>query len=163
MLALLLAAAAPLAHALRVYDVKLHRDGAVHTLRVPDNVPVLHAVEAAGLLPGSDCRRGNCLSCAARVRCGNPFSLRVADDSALCEEAHVEGVVLLCSSYVSGPGLELDLDADELAWDIQHRKRFSRDAVTPPPIEERPTEDLIHYRSPADLLPFLERSLEADF
>ena len=38
-----------------------------HTLRVAEGTPVLWAAEAAGLLPGSDCRRGRCLSCAARA------------------------------------------------------------------------------------------------
>lgn len=137
------------------WDVVLHRDGSAQTLRVPEGVAVLHAAEAAGLLPGSDCRRGRCFSCAARVRTGSPWSLRVADDSALCEEAHVAGVVLLCSAYVCGPGLELDLDYEGLALDIQYRQRWERDARPAPPLDER--EPTPHFRMPGDLVPFLER------
>jgi hypothetical protein len=45
------------------WDVKLWREGVEHVLRVPEGMPVLQAAEAAGLMPTSECRRGNCLSC----------------------------------------------------------------------------------------------------
>lgn len=137
------------------WDVVLHRDGATSTLTVPEGVAVLSAAEAAGLLPGSDCRRGRCFSCAARVRSGAPFSLSVMPDSALCEEAHLEGVVLLCSAYVCGPGVELELDYEAAALDIQHRQRWQRNSAPPTPLEQRPPTP--HFRMPDDVRPFLER------
>ena len=95
------------------WDVTLcSSSGERRTLHVPDGCSVLSAAEAAGLLPGSDCRRGRCLSCAARVKAGAPFSLRVASDTSLCDEAHAVGIVLLCSAYACGPGLELQLGAE---------------------------------------------------
>jgi len=109
----------------RTWPVHVHVGDACHELSVPEHQPLLAAVEAAGLLPGSDCRRGTCLSCSALVEAGAPFSLRVAD-TALCAEAHTRGIVLLCSAYACGEGLVLRLDQDGAAWDIQYRQRFER-------------------------------------
>ena len=68
--------------------------GDTHTLEVPERHNLLRAVERAGLLPASDCRRGNCLSCAARVLDGAPYSLQMKRDAtSLCGEAHDDGVV----------------------------------------------------------------------
>ncbi len=87
----------------RAWDVTLVGANAQrHTLRVAENQSVLRAAERAGLLPSSDCRRGRCLSCAARVLSGSKFSLAVDSDTALCAEAHVDGIVLLCSAYPRG-------------------------------------------------------------
>ena len=84
------------------WDVKLVNGGSSHTLKIPEGQSVLQAAELAGLLPGSDCQRGRCLSCAARVLGGSKFSLAVDADTALCEEAHVDGIVLLCSAFPRG-------------------------------------------------------------
>lgn len=116
----------------RTWDVVVHHAGKAHKLQVPETQPVLTAVEIAGLLPGSECRRGRCLSCAARVIAGDPFSLRVASDTALCEAAHTEGLVLLCSAFACGPGLELELGFEGEAWDIQHRVLRQSDSLYNP-------------------------------
>ena len=83
------------------------------------------------------------MSCAARVRDGSPFSLWVADDTALCTEAHEDAYVLLCSAFACGDGLELELDMDGQAWDIQHRRRFEGAYQQPDPL---PSERRIHFR-----------------
>ena len=116
----------------RTWDVVVHHAGKAHKLQVPETQPVLAAVEIAGLLPGSECRRGRCLSCAARVIAGAPFSLRVASDTALREAAHTEGLVLLCSAFACGPGLELELGFEGDAWDIQHRVLRQSDSLYNP-------------------------------
>jgi len=82
-----------------------------HVLRVPEGEPILAAAEAAGLLPTSDCRRGNCLSCVATIISGAPFSLRVADSTALCQLAKQAQLVPLCSAFATGPSLELEVPA----------------------------------------------------
>ena len=93
------ASACGLSRPAKTWPVVVHHAGKAHTLQVPEDTTVLAAVEIAGLLPGSECRRGRCLSCAARVVAGEPFSLRVASDTALCEAAHTQGLVLLCSAF----------------------------------------------------------------
>ena len=110
------------------YDVDVRTaDGEWHTLRgLDESTSVLAAAEAAGLLPGSDCRRGRCFSCAARVLSGAAFSLRVKDSTALCREAHDSDLVLLCSAYACGPGLALEMD------NVRREPRLERDLhVTP--------------------------------
>ena len=70
-------------------------------------------------MPTSECRRGNCLSCVATVVSGAPFSLRVSDSTALCRLAKEAQLVPLCSAFVTGPNLSMDLDGGpSKAWDL---------------------------------------------
>lgn len=124
----------------RVWDVRFLRDGVEHMLRVPEEVSVLRAVEWAGLMPSSDCRRGNCLSCVAEVLEGAPFSLRVSDHTSLCQEVRDANLVPLCSAFVTGPGVTLELDEAGRAWDLQHREQFQPSTPAPPTPE--PSEEL---------------------
>eukprot|EP00966_Prymnesium_polylepis_P163551 3780409-Prymnesium_polylepis.1 len=95
---------------------------------------------------------------------GQPYTLQVNEDTALCSLAHAEGLVLLCSSYACGPGLELELDQDWRALDIQCRGRFEpKHRVQPPPaIRMRPTapsrNGMPHYQMP-ELREHLEDAL----
>ena len=124
----------------KVWDVRFRRDGVEHELRVPEEVPVLAAAEWAGLMPSSDCRRGNCLSCVAAVIEGAPFSLKVSDHTSLCQEVRDANLVPLCSAYVTGPGVTLELDEAGRAWDLQHREQFQ--PTTPAPPTPEPSEEL---------------------
>ena len=137
----------------RRWDVTMRRGDERHTLKVAEDEPLLAAAEKAGLLPSSECRRGNCLSCSARVIDGAPFSLRVEGCTALCEEAHAVGLVLMCSAYVVGPGVELELDYSGDAWELQHSTRWQSDAPSMPPQSPTPA----HFRLPEDAVVFFER------
>ena len=139
----------------RSWTVTLHRGEERHELRVPETRSVLEAAEQAGLLPGCHCRRGRCLSCAARVKAGPPFVLQVAEDTALCEEADTAGIVLLCSAFPCGPGLELELEAEGDALEIQYYSRFQPAAKPVVPREQRPPRP--HFYMPDDLVNHLER------
>jgi ferredoxin len=139
----------------RSWDVTLIKGTERHVLTVPETMSVLQAAEEAGLLPGSDCRRGNCLSCAARVVDGEPYTLRVEENTALCTECHTEGIVLLCSAFPCGPGLELALGADGDAWQLQYEGRWRRTSPKPAPREQRPATP--HFHDPEDLRVHLER------
>ena len=59
-------------------------------------------------------------SCAARVTAGEPFSLRVASDTALCEAAYAEDLVLLCSAFVVGQAWN---------WSLGLRARLGRSST----------------------------------
>lgn len=73
-------------------------------------------------MPTSECRRGNCLSCVATVVSGGPFSLRVSDSTALCDMVKEAQLVPLCSAYVTGPNLSMDLDGGpSRAWELPGR------------------------------------------
>ena len=145
-----------LSNAERSWDVTVNRDGQRHTLRVSESEPILVAVERAGLLPSSECRRGNCLSCAAQVVSGAPFSLRVEGCTALCDEAHLQGLVLLCSAYAVGPDLEVALGYDGEAWEVQHSTRWRPDAPPLPP----KAPDMTHFRLPEDAVELFTRCAE---
>lgn len=139
----------------RRWDVSVQLGATARRLSVAEGEPILHAVERAGLLPSSDCRRGRCLSCAARVLAGAPFSLRVASDSALCEEAHAQGLVLLCSAFACGPDVRLELGLEGDAWEVQHSTRWRRDA--PPPGDLGP--ERTHFKMPEDAAVLFDRTL----
>jgi ferredoxin len=137
--------------------------GTAHELQVMESQSVLQAAEVAGLLPGSDCRRGRCLSCAATVISGAPFSLQVAGDSALCEEAHSEQLVLLCSARVCGPGVELRLGSEGEAWEIQHSLRWRRDAIVSTASSRlAASKQPAAFRIHEEAVPFLERCRRED-
>ena len=138
----------------RSFEVGVRLDGQRHALTVNENQSILSAVERAGLLPTSDCRRGRCLSCAARVTAGAPFSLRVAGDTALCDLAHASGLVLLCSAYPTGTGLEIELDAEAEAYQIQHQTRWR----SPPPQTPSMGRKPVQFRLEVAGASLLERS-----
>jgi ferredoxin len=52
--------------AARVWPVTMIRGAERTVLNCMEGRPILASVERAGLLPNSDCRRGNCLSCVIR-------------------------------------------------------------------------------------------------
>ena len=160
MLALLTALSAhvvPLGTQTRAWDVTYILQNKRHVLNVSEKTPLLAAAEAAGLLPGSDCRRGRCLSCAARVVDGAPFSVRVAEDTALCSLAHDSGLVLLCSAYVTGPGVCVELDYEGEAMEMQYSTRWRSDV----PEHSRPNPPT-HFSLPEDAVVLFERTIDLD-
>jgi hypothetical protein len=81
--------------------------------------------EKAGLRPPSECRRGNCLSCTAKLAPGSSANLVTDEGTFLCAEAVEQGYVLLCSSYATGPGLVLELEKMSEACQVQYYDRFT--------------------------------------
>ena len=97
----------------------------------------------------SDCRRGNCLTCAARVITDRPQNgeaqARYAEkddndgkDSAIprvirsanglspymAKQVQDAGYILTCSSFVTGSGLELQLSQQDLLWKLMYQQLF---------------------------------------
>ena len=140
----------------RIFDVVVSLEGGANrqTLKVHESQSILSAVERAGLLPTSDCRRGRCLSCAAKIVSGAPYSLRVASDTALCDLAHARGLVLLCSAFATGPGLEIELGAEAEAYKIQHEERWRSPTPRTPPMGRTP----VQWRPTVEGASLLERS-----
>ena len=139
------------------WQVVFWSSGQRHSLKVSESQPLLLAAEAAGLLPDAACRRGSCLSCAARVLAGAPFSLKTESATALCDEAHGAGLVLLCSSFVCGEGLELQLDENAEAWEMQHCLRWQR----PRPAAAASERPRVHFRE-HERIEYLERCRAID-
>eukprot|EP00985_Skeletonema_marinoi_P022174 scaffold14005_cov67-Skeletonema_marinoi.AAC.1 len=70
-----------------------------------------------------ECRRGNCLTCASKnvKRTTSDNNLVVNVDNGLsptiASELTKSGYVLTCCSYVTGPGVVLELDQNNEVWD----------------------------------------------
>ena len=103
----------------------------------PDET-ILAALERSGVmdklcLPAipSDCRRGNCMTCAGRLLGDANLSqvLRGVDGLS----PHVSDIlqssdyVLTCSSFIIGDGVEIVLGENSKVWDEVYHRRFTSD------------------------------------
>lgn len=88
--------------------------------RVPDQLAIPE-------LP-SECRRGNCLTCAGRhTNNSEESSLRRGEDGLspyMSRLTSKSGYVLTCSSFVTGDGLKLELGQNSRAWTDLYRDRL---------------------------------------
>lgn len=76
-----------------------------------------------------ECRRGNCLTCSSRVVTPSKTQNILANvDNGLSPTVESEllnsGYILTCCSFVTGPGVVLELDTNDQVWDLVYRKRF---------------------------------------
>ena len=88
--------------------------------------PLLTQLESIGLRAPSDCRRGNCLSCAARLLPDSSFNYEEDPATFLCREARDAGYILTCSTRAVGPGLKILLEQQSEAFQIQFYDRFEK-------------------------------------
>ena len=122
------------------YSVQILHQGHSATLMVNKNESILAALErqsTSGSSTGQvalgmsniphECRRGNCMTCAARVVEGGPDNVKANVDNGLAptvlKTLESEGYLLACSTFVSGEGLVIELDQNEQAWDLVYRQR----------------------------------------
>jgi ferredoxin len=82
-----------------------------------------------------DCRRGNCLTCSSRVLSSEDGRHVLANvnnglSPAVASELAGSGYVLTCCSYVTGPGLVLELDQNDEVWDMVYRRRICNNVDT---------------------------------
>ena len=85
-------------------EVELRRSG--KTLVVPHDTTILNALEAAGIKALSDCKVGNCGSCAVKVLEGSPLHC----DAVLTERERTQGQLMcICVSRANSAKLVLDL------------------------------------------------------
>jgi len=134
------------------YPVKIQHQGHSATIFVHNNEPILQALERQSTFSTScsrkdvdkgedpsdassslalssiphECRRGNCLTCSSRIVQSNSQNILANVDSGLSPtvaSAFTEsGFILTCCSYVTGPGVVLELDQNDIAWDFVYRK-----------------------------------------
>jgi len=76
-----------------------------------------------------ECRRGNCLTCSSRVETtSNTQNILANVDNGLSPTIESElaksGYILTCCSFVTGPGVVLELDTNDQVWDLVYRKRI---------------------------------------
>lgn len=131
------------------YPVQIRHQGHTATIHVQQNEPILHALErqassttsscneeinALGLssIP-HECRRGNCLTCTSRLLSTNNDNntsnniqpnVNTGLTPAMDRELNKSSFVLTCCSYITGPGVILELEQNEAIWDEVYRARF---------------------------------------
>ena len=83
-----------------------------------------------------ECRRGNCLTCSSRIVESNSNGsgsdatqniLANVDNGlspTVASELTNSGHILTCCSYVTGPGVVLELDQNDEVWDIVYKQRI---------------------------------------
>lgn len=112
------------------YRLRVSHEGITSELAVQPGETILSALERAGmgLESSADCRRGNCLTCAAQH-----LQDSIADDlgalpdglsPSVSRELRDEGVVLTCSSVLRGNGVHLELGANHDVWEQVYKRRF---------------------------------------
>jgi hypothetical protein len=80
----------------------------------------------------NECRRGNCLTCSARLVVTTNHeknnNVHANIDNGLSPTIDTEltqlGYILTCCSYITGPGVTLELDQNNNAWDAIYRRRI---------------------------------------
>ena len=70
----------------------------------------------------------------------------------------MHALLAVCSSYVVGPNVELALDHDAEAWEVQNHMRWRKDIPSPPLLGPTPTQ----YRMPDDAVILFERCKSLD-
>lgn len=94
----------PISNSQQIIEVELRRSG--KTIQVNPDESILSAVEAAGVKTLSECKIGNCGTCAVKVIEGIPQHL----DSALSERERTQGKKMcICVSRANSSKLVLDL------------------------------------------------------
>mmetsp|Transcript_12171 Transcript_12171/g.25914 ORF Transcript_12171/g.25914 Transcript_12171/m.25914 type:complete len:246 (-) Transcript_12171:233-970(-) len=136
------------------YPVQILHQGHFATIYVKENEPILQALERQSTFstkqqnPATDqdgdvesegtalalsnipheCRRGNCLTCSSRMVQSNSQNILANVDNGLsptiASELTKSGYVLTCCSYVTGPGVVLELDQNDEVWDLVYRQRI---------------------------------------
>ncbi|KAL9189702.1 hypothetical protein ACHAXT_009377 [Thalassiosira profunda] len=138
------------------YPIQIHHQGHVATISVREDEPILQALERQSTISGRsstknssntddetaeeistlalssiphECRRGNCLTCSARVKPNsNTNNLQSNVNNGLSDTISTEltnsGYALTCCSYVTGPGVSLELEENDDVWDAVYRRRI---------------------------------------
>ncbi|KAL7478381.1 hypothetical protein ACHAW6_004148 [Cyclotella cf. meneghiniana] len=123
------------------YPLQITHQGLTKIIHVEENESILQALERQSLGCTSslglsniphDCRRGNCLTCASRLISAEhsaQTNLRANVNNglspALSSDLRKNGFVLTCCSYITGPGVSLELEQNYELWDMVYRSRHS--------------------------------------
>jgi ferredoxin len=125
--------------------VNITYDSCTCTIEVESEETILSALERAKAclaydFPPScvpfDCRRGNCLTCAAKI-VHNPTTSTIPStpllqtndglSPAMSRQLQSWGCVLTCCSYVTGHGLHLELNANRDVWKHVYQWQLAND------------------------------------
>ncbi len=99
----------------KTYTVKLHHQGAVHTLTVPEDQTILKTAHDAGIDLPSSCHAGVCTTCAAQILEG---TVEQGEAMGLGPEIMAQGYALLCVAYPRSD-LKIATEKEEIVYQLQ--------------------------------------------
>ncbi|MEO0885481.1 MAG: 2Fe-2S iron-sulfur cluster-binding protein [Cyanobacteria bacterium J06648_10] len=91
------------------FKAEVTHKGTVHTVDIPDDQPVLEAIQAAGLDLPFSCSAGVCTTCAALITEG---SVNQEDGMGVSPELQADGYALLCVAFATSD-LELETEKED--------------------------------------------------
>jgi len=129
------------------YPLQVIHQGRKTTINVHEDEPILQALERQSTIADDgdqislalshiphECRRGNCLTCASKIvesptitnQTNNNLVVNVDNglSPTIASELTKSGYVLTCCSYITGPGVVLELDQNNEAWDVVYKQRL---------------------------------------
>ena len=93
----------------KTFTAEVLHQGAVHTVEVPDNQPILEAILASGLDLPFSCSTGVCTTCSALITEG---SVNQEDGMGVSPELQADGYALLCVAYATSD-LKLETEKED--------------------------------------------------
>lgn len=117
------------------YSVEVTYEGRMCAVMVRPNESILSALERSGAadklcIPSfpHECRRGSCLTCAAKLGESSALSnLKRGEDGlspVLSKAVRDAGFVLTCSSFIVGDGVKIDLAQNDKVWNAMYSSRL---------------------------------------
>lgn len=102
------------------FTVKIHHQGNVTDIQVPDDKTILTAAQEAGLDLPFSCSAGVCTTCAALITEG---TVEQSDGMGVSPDLQAEGYALLCVAY---PRSDISLETEQ--EETVYEKQFGRPA-----------------------------------
>ena len=100
------------------FTAEVTHKGEVHTVPIPDDQPVLEAIQAAGLDLPFSCSAGVCTTCAALITEG---SVNQEDGMGVSPDLQAQGYVLLCVAYPRSD-LKVETEQEDTVYQMQFGK-----------------------------------------
>lgn len=103
------------------FTAKLHHQGQVYTVTVPDNQSVLEAAHEQGVDLPCSCYAGVCTSCAAQLINGEVDQSQGMGVGGMGEVLDSKGYILLCVSYPK-TDLEILTEKEKEVYEVRYGK-----------------------------------------
>jgi ferredoxin len=102
----------------QTFTAKLHHQGQVYEISVPENQSVLEAAHEQGVELPCSCYAGVCTSCAAQLTSGAVDQSQGMGVGGMGEELDAKGYVLLCVSYPKSD-LEIVTEKEQEVYEVR--------------------------------------------
>mmetsp|Transcript_12806 Transcript_12806/g.18901 ORF Transcript_12806/g.18901 Transcript_12806/m.18901 type:complete len:228 (-) Transcript_12806:205-888(-) len=116
------------------WDVEFINGDRREVIEVDEETSLLSAMEGLGVVQASECRRGNCLTCAGKLSPESTSNFKTSSisevdheemETFLCDEAKSQGYLLTCCSFPTGPGLKIEANKNQEALEVQYVEQLT--------------------------------------